>query len=127
MPKYNEADFDPPAPVAHVTLRHPATGVSVFDVPMLIDTGADVTLLPVAYLDKLDIQPEAETTYEVQGFGGETKLLGAVQLEMIFLGKKFTGQFLLIDEPMGILGRNILNSVSILFDGPRSRWEEHKR
>ena len=125
MPKYNEADFDPPAPVAYVTLRHPATGVYVSDVPMLIDTGADVTLLPVSYLSELDIDSDA--TFEVQGFSGETKLLGAVQLEMIFLGKKFTGQFLVIDESMGILGRNILNSVSILFDGPRSKWEEHKR
>jgi len=94
---------------------------------MLIDTGADVTLLPVSYLDELGVESEENATYEVQGFWGESKLMGAVHLEMIFLGKKFTGQFLLIDEPMGILGRNILNAVSILFDGPRSKWEEHRR
>lgn len=127
MPKYDAKDFDPPAPVAHVTLRHPATGVSVSDVPMLIDTGADATLLPAEFLDGLDIELEADTTYEVQGFGGETSQLQVVHLEMIFLGRKFTGQFLLIDQPMGILGRNILNAVSIVFDGPRSRWDEHKR
>ena len=44
MLKYDANQFDPPAPVAHVTLRHPATGVSISDVPMLLDTGADVTL-----------------------------------------------------------------------------------
>ena len=50
-----------------------------------------------------------------------------VELELVFLGRKFTGQFLLIDQPMGVLGRNILNVVSITFDGPREKWDEHKR
>jgi predicted aspartyl protease len=127
MPKYDAENFDPPAPVAHVTLRHPVTGASISDVPMLIDTGADVTLIPRVYLEELDAEVEDDTTYEVQGFSGESKLVGAVHLEMILLGKKFTGQFLVIDQPMGILGRNILNSISILFDGPRSKWDEHKR
>jgi len=93
MPKYNEADFDPPAPVAYVTLRHPATGVSVSDVPMLIDTGADVTLLPVAYLAEFEMEVDADTKYEVQGFGGEAKSLGAVQLEMIFWAKNLHASF----------------------------------
>lgn len=94
---------------------------------MLIDTGADVTLLPIPYIEGLGIEPDMDETYEVQGFSGESQFVGAAHLEMIFLGKKFTGTFLLVDQPMGILGRNILNSVSILFDGPRSKWDEHKR
>ena len=113
MPKYNADNFDPPAPVAYVTLRNPATGVSLSDVPMLLDTGADITLLPYEYLEELGVEPEDDKVYEVQGFDGESKLAKMAQLEMIFLGRKFAGQFLLIDQPMGILGRNILNAVSI--------------
>lgn len=127
MPKYNAENFDPPAPVAYVTLRHPVTGISVSDVPMLIDTGADVTLLPIPSLEGLGMEPDVDGTYEVQGFSGESQFVSSTHLEMIFLGKKFTGKFLLIDQPMGILGRNILNSVSLLFDGPRSKWDEYKR
>ena len=126
MPKYDAENFDPPAPVAYVTLRHPATGVSLSEVPMLIDTGADVTLLPREYVGRLDIPVAGDATYEVQGFDGESKLVDMVQLEMIFLGRKFAGKFLVINQPVGIIGRNILNAISILFDGPRSRWEEHK-
>ncbi len=126
MPKYDAENFDPPAPVAHVTLSNPATGVSLSDVPMLIDTGADVTLLPRQYVEELNIEPEEDKVYEVQGFDDQTRLVQMVQLELIFLKKKFSGQFLLIDQPMGILGRNILNSVSILFDGPHSKWDEFK-
>lgn len=127
MPKYDSKNFDPPAPVAYVTLRDPATGVSLSNVPLLMDTGADVTLLPQVYIDQMGMEPETNITYEIQGFDGASKLAHMVEMELIFLGKKFTGQFLLVNQTMGILGRNILNSMSITFDGPRAKWDEHKR
>jgi hypothetical protein len=37
MPAYDANRFQPPAPVALVTLRNPATGVACADVPMLLD------------------------------------------------------------------------------------------
>lgn len=125
MPKYDAENFDPPAPVATVTLRNPATGASLSDVPMLIDTGADVTLLPREYMDRLGVEAESEA-YEVQSYDGEISLADAVKLEMIFLDRKFTGQFLLIDQSIGILGRNVLNAIPILFNGPAEVWEEYK-
>jgi len=45
---------------------------------------------------------------------------------MKFLGKNFTGKFLLIDQPMGILGRNILNSLALVLDGSGLSWAEFK-
>lgn len=127
MPKYDAENFDPPAPVAYVSVRDPETGASLSNIPMLIDTGADVTLLPASYVKQLDMKPVGDITYEIQGFDGEPKLAKMVELELVFLGKKFTGQFLLIDQPIGILGRNILNVLSITFDGPRGKWDEYKR
>jgi len=127
MPEYDAENFDPPAPVAYVTLRNPATGVSLSDVPMLIDTGADATLLPQECVEQLGIEPDESALYEVQGFDGEIKFAKMVKLELYFLERKFAGQFLLLDQPIGILGRNILNSISILLDGPRSQWDEKKR
>jgi len=126
MPKYDKENFDPPAPVAYVTLRNPATGVSLSDVPMLMDTGADVTLLPRQFVNRLGIAPTDDVVYEVEGFDGDVKLIPMVQLEMIVLNRKFTGQFLLMDQSIGILGRNILNELAILFDGRTEEWNEHK-
>ncbi len=126
MPEYNAENFDPPAPVAYVTLRHPATGASLSDVPMLMDTGADVSLLPRKSVEQLGVEPIADTTYEIQGFDGEMKLAQVVRVELVFLKRKFTGQFLLIDQPTGILGRNILNTIAILLDGPSGKWSETK-
>lgn len=124
MPAYDAKLFDPPAPVAHVTLRHPATGASLSEVPMLMDTGADVTLLPRIYVDRLGISPLKEKVYELQGFDGNITQAEAILLELVFLGRKYKGQFLLVDQPMGILGRNILNAIVLLLDGPRGAWDE---
>ena len=126
MPAYDADRFDPPAPVAHVTLRHPVTGVSLSDVPMLMDSGADVTLLPRESVEKLGIAPIADKVYELQGFDGSLQLAEMVQLELVFLRKRFKGQSLLIDQPIGILGRNILNAVTLLLDGPNTQWNEQK-
>jgi predicted aspartyl protease len=124
--EYNATYFNPPAPVAYVTLRNPATGAMLSDVAMLIDTGADATLLPSNAIEQLGIAVEEGTEFEVQVFDGEIKQLKLVKLELYFLDKKFAGEYLLIDRPIGILGRNVLNNIRILLDGPRGKWDEQK-
>ena len=62
----------------------------------------------------------------MQGYDGEPKQLQLVKLELYFLDKTFVGEYLLIDRPVGILGRNILQNLRILLDGPRQKWNEQK-
>jgi predicted aspartyl protease len=126
MSEYDAENFDPPAPVAFVVLRNPATGVVLPDVPMLIDTGADATVLPASAVKKIGVKIEADSDFEVQVFDGETKRLQLAKLELFFLDKKFAGEYLLIDRPIGILGRNILNNLRLVFDGVRGKWDEQK-
>jgi predicted aspartyl protease len=126
MPEYDAENFEPPAPVAYVTLRNPATGVLLSDVPMLIDTGADATLLPLNAVEQLGVAIEEDSDFEVQVFDGEIKRVKLARLELYVLGKKFAGEYLLVDRSIGILGRNILNNVRILLDGPRGKWNEQK-
>jgi predicted aspartyl protease len=127
MTEYDSVNFSPPAPVAYVTLRNPATGDVLTDIPLLIDTGADATLLPSAAVEKLGVSIEEGSNFEVQVFDGETKFLKFAKLDVLVFDKTFKGEFLLIDRAIGILGRNILNNVRVLFDGPRKEWNEHKR
>jgi len=127
MPEYDAENYNPPAPVAHVTLRNPATGDILSNVPMLIDTGSDTTLLPSEAVGKLGVAAEEDTGFEVQVFDGDTKFLRIVKLDLLVLGKTFRGEYLLVDRPIGILGRNILQNLRILFDGPRGKWDEQKR
>jgi hypothetical protein len=55
MPAYDTIEFDPPAPLAQVTLPNPETGAVLRDVSMLLDSGADVTLIPQATANVLGV------------------------------------------------------------------------
>jgi hypothetical protein len=67
-----------------------------------------------------------EKRYELIGFDGTISFAPMVHLELIFCRRTFRGQFLLVDQAWGILGRNVLNAVPILLDGPRLAWHEHR-
>ena len=122
MPSYDANEFRPPAPVAQVTIRSPKTGAIVENVSMLLDTGADVSLLPRASVVALIDGDPTVGEYVLESFDGTRSTAPVVRLEILLLGKSFRGQFLLIDSEHGILGRNILNSLAIHFDGPALTW-----
>lgn len=99
-------------------------GITVPDVPMLLDTGADVSLLPRSHVAQLESADAKE--YELEAFDGTKSSARALTAELQFLGRSFRGQFLLIDGWHGVLGRNVLNSLSLLFDGPNRKWTEQR-
>lgn len=127
MPAYDSAAFRPAAPVAFVTVRSSTNGASATDVPMLIDSGSDVSLLPRDFIVGLIGAVQESAHYEIEGFDGTKSVAPAVQVEIEFLGKLFRGQFLIIDGRMGIMGRNVLNSIRLSLDGPALTWSEVKR
>lgn len=122
MNAYDAARFDPPAPLALVTVT--AQQLVIRDVPMLLDTGADVSLLPRSHAASL-LSPDAKQ-YELESFDGKRTTAPAVTAELQLLGKTFRGQFLLTDGWHGVLGRNILNNLSLVFDGPARHWVERR-
>lgn len=124
MPGYNAELFNPPAPIAYVILRNLENTVEITNVPMLLDTGADVTLIPQIFVEgKLDTEVYDDRIFELEGFNKTTSQSRVVLLQMIFEGKVFRGDFLTINQNYGIIGRNVLNSLNILFDGKNLRWE----
>jgi hypothetical protein len=42
------------------------------------------------------------------------------------LGKTFKGRYLTLDQECGILGRDVLNHLVVLLDGPALNWRERK-
>ncbi len=126
MPTYDNQFFNPPAPLARVTLRDSANGKTVSDVPMLIDSGAEVTLIPQQSVTLLGVTIEPDTGYEVMGFDGRKSIAQVVSLDMIFLRRAFRGRFLVSNQEWGVVGRDVLNHVSVLLDGPRLVWNEQK-
>lgn len=123
MPSYDDRMFAPPAPVARVIVRHPGREESVRDVPMLIDSGADATLLPRSVAASLELEGSGER-YQLVGFDGTVSESEAVLAGLVLLRRNFRGRYLLTDAEVGVIGRDILNHLRLLLDGPGLRWEE---
>jgi hypothetical protein len=126
MPAYDADLFTPPAPLARVTLRNQTDGATLSGVPMLIDSGADVTLVPRASVNQLGISIDPNLNYELMTFDGSTSIAQVVELDLVFLKRIFRGRFLIANQEAGILGRDILNNISLLLDGPGLNWNEQK-
>jgi hypothetical protein len=124
MPAYDAIRFTPPAPLAHVSLRDPKTGCIFADVALLLDSGADVTLLPRISAEGTGVAPIASQRYELIGFDGSRSFAPAVFLDMFFLSRAFRGRSLLIEGDTGVLGRDVLNHVILRLDGPGKQWSE---
>lgn len=91
---------------------------------MLIDSGADVTMLPASSLNELDVQVERGDGYEIMAFDGNVTTSQVVRVDLLFLGRTFKGRFLIIEQPWGVLGRNLTNHICLLLNGPALAWEE---
>ena len=123
MTAYESNFFSPPAPVAKVILRNSESGEILVDVLLLIDSGADVTLLPKAAVDSLGISVSANSGYELTSFDGSASISQSVRAELVFQRKIFRGEFLLTDQEVGFPGRDVINHLQILLDGPRLNWQ----
>ena len=126
MPSYDANFASPPAPIARVTIRNLSANKSVTGVPLLIDTGADATLIPRAILPFLDILEDAleATEYSLVGFDGTRSPAVLVPVELEILGKRLIGEYLLTEANYGVLGRDVLNLFRLVFDGPHQTWDE---
>ena len=90
---------------------------------MLLDTGADATLIPKIFVDRLGLSLSNAKVFELEAFDKTTSKSEVARVHLIFEGRNFRGEFLTIDQEYGIIGRNVLNQLSVLFDGKKLRWE----
>jgi predicted aspartyl protease len=121
MVKYDES-FNPPAPVGEIVLQNISTGEKIGKIQVLLDTGADVSLLPIQAIENLNIEPSGEQVNLV-GFDESQSFSNAYKLQIIFLGRRISGEFCAIDDEIGIIGRDVLNEFSLIFDGVNLEWK----
>src|SRR5947199_10452515 len=117
MPAYDSDILSPPGPLARVSIRAPNSGKRIGDVPMLIASGADLTLLPVTVVEQLGLDVPKEHDYELAGFDGSKSVARSVKLELAFLPRMCKRRFILLDSACGILARYVLNHFPNQLDG----------
>ncbi len=91
---------------------------------MLIDSSADATLLPRSAVTSFGLEETGER-YQLVGFDGTISESEAVRANVVFLRRNFRGRYLMTDAEVGVIGRDILNHLRLLLDGPAMSWEEH--
>ena len=74
MPEYDGAHFDPPAPMVQAALRCVESGAMIQGVELLLDSGADITLLPQSAVAQLGVTADSTQRYELMGFDGSCGL-----------------------------------------------------
>ncbi|MBI2017711.1 retroviral-like aspartic protease family protein [Candidatus Daviesbacteria bacterium] len=116
-------------PVAKVTFKSP-TAEKWVDVWMIVDTGADYTILPRHFSEKLRISLEKDCIKDVtKGVGGEQTVYlckSKIQVKVGSLERKIPVAFLDSDEVPPLLGRlgfletfytQFLKTHSVVFKG----------
>ncbi len=121
--KYSNS-YSPPAPVAQIKLRNTIGQKLISNVPTLLDTGSDITLLPKSFCEEIGAAISTTKFLELKGFDESTSIAFYTSLDLFFLNKLFRGEFLVYEQDEGIIGRDILNEFSILFDGINLNWQK---
>jgi hypothetical protein len=121
MPAYDDDRYSPAAAVATVRVRDIASGATVDEISVLLDSGADISALPKGIVEALAL-PVGDRSYEVMAYDNTVRECPTARAEVIFMRGHFKGQFIVLDQDVGVLGRNILKHFVVTLDGPRLEW-----
>lgn len=122
-------DYKPPAPVIAVEIfpiqSTPVGKNTNFPkvlVSMLIDTGADMSIIPIEVIKRLEKESGMKLPYElieVKDFEGQETAHKIYELGIKIKNNYHMAKFLEVDDEGGILGRDILNKYKIIFEGSK--------
>jgi predicted aspartyl protease len=113
---YN-ATLDPPAPFLPVRLANLAGHSELVTVQAKIDTGTDLTVILVALIERLQLMPAGEI--EVEGYDGHRAVVHAYDVNLQIDQLSVAGLVVItFPEDYALLGRDVLNRLHVVLDGP---------
>lgn len=120
--RYSQAHF-PPAPLCQVRFGTPEEMRFTQPVEGMVDTGADMTIAPLALMRNI-----GATVGGLQSIGsqwGEARSVRMYIVDVEVEGVNFPRIWVVGDErgQEVVLGRNLLNRMKILLDGPAEEIE----
>lgn len=115
-------DYFPPAPVLEVSFSAPPHGQRSTVVTALVDTGADASVVPLSMLHSIGAR--VVTVRTVRSYIGERRSVRTYLLDVhvdgiVLPGIEVVGER--VEE--ALLGRDVLNRLRLLLDGPEQRVE----
>ena len=116
--------YVPAMPVLSLTLGAPENASAGVTVTALLDSGADICIVPRAYSSRLDLST-GEIVW-IRGQWGEPLQVTRYALDVRLNNGVVLPSIDVVSDPVGrevILGRNALNKLRLLLDGPRQMTE----
>jgi len=113
------ADYVPPAPSVEIRLGIPDESLTVGPLQALVDTGADVSIVPLRYIEPLSV-PVDNRKYLRSQWGDRRQVdvylldvgIGDIRLPLVEIVADERGSEV-------ILGRDVLNKLVVTLDGPQ--------
>ena len=118
-----DAHFDPALPVLSIRLSAPAELSSGEWLTAIVDTGADGTLVPTAYLEVAEAIGVGDAI--LRSVLGESREVHLFEVDLHFDGLTLPGVLVAADDQGSevLLGRNVLNKLILLLDGLSGQTE----
>jgi len=115
--------YQPPFPVIRVVLHNNEEGLNTLTEDALLDTGSDGSIVPIVYLRQ--ILAPALTDTRIRSHWGEWRSVQLFVVDLELDGLILPGVFVVGDEQGDeiVLGRNVLNKLRLLLDGPANFTE----
>lgn len=113
-----DTSYQPAFPVVQVVLHNGEEGLHTAAESALLDTGSDGSLVPIVYLRQI-LAPVLTDT-RICSHWGEWRSAQLFVVDLELDGLKLPGVFMVGDEQGDeiVLGRNVINKLRLLLDGP---------
>jgi hypothetical protein len=119
--------YTPPAPMLEIRLAAPGEAPRVGPLPAVVDTGSDGTLVPTEYLEQAEAIDLGDAI--LYGIVGEARRVHLYEIDLQ-VGPLLLPGSVVVGDDHGhevLLGRNVLNKLILLLDGPRNETELFER
>jgi len=109
--------FDPAMPVMVIALRSLHEESNIVELPALVDSGSDGTMVPLRVLEQLNARRAGQAI--IRGITGGRRVINLYEVT-IQVGNLALGKFQVVGDDVNdeiVLGRDVLNQLVVTLNG----------